>query len=49
MRDFFNIESPFMQLLTRVGDLIIVNVLFLVCCVPIVTIGAAIAALHKVA
>ena len=49
MRDFFNIDSPFMQLLTRVGDLIIVNVLFLVCCVPIVTIGAAIAALHKVA
>ena len=49
MRDFFNIESPFMQLLTRVGDLIIVNALYLVCCVPIVTIGAATAALHKVA
>ena len=49
MKDFFNIDSPFMQLLTRVGDLIIVNVLFLVSCVPIVTIGAAIAALHKVA
>ena len=48
MRDFFNIESPFMQLLTRVGDLIIVNALYLVCCVPIVTIGAATAALHKV-
>ena len=48
MRDLFNIESPFMQLLTRVGDLIIVNVLYLVCCVPIVTIGAATAALHKV-
>jgi uncharacterized membrane protein YesL len=38
-----------MQLLTRVGDLIIVNALYLVCCVPIVTIGAATAALHKVA
>ena len=49
MRDFFNIESPFMQLLTRVGDLIIVTALYLVCCVPIVTIGAATAALHKVA
>lgn len=48
MRELFNIESPFMQLLTRVGDLIIVNFLFLVCCVPIVTIGAATAALHKV-
>lgn len=49
MKDFFNIESPFMQLLTRVGDLIIVNFLYLLCCVPIVTIGAATAALHKVA
>ena len=48
MRELFNIESPFMQLLTRVGDLIIVNVLYLLCCVPIVTIGAATAALHKV-
>ena len=49
MRDFFNIESPFMQLLTRVGDLSIGNARNLVCCVPIVTIGAATAALHKVA
>lgn len=49
MKDFFNIDSPFMQLLSRVGDLIIVNVLYLICCVPIVTIGAATAALHKVA
>ncbi len=49
MKDLFNIDSPFMQLLTRVGDLIIVNVLYLICCVPIVTIGAATAALHKVA
>lgn len=48
MKDFFNIESPFMQLLTRVGDLIIVNFLFLLSCVPIVTIGAAVTALHKV-
>lgn len=48
MRDFFNIESPFMQLLTRVGDLIIANFLFLVCCVPLVTAGASAAALQKV-
>ena len=48
MKELFNIESPFMQLLTRVGDLIIVNFLFLVCCTPLVTIGASAAALHKV-
>ena len=49
MKDFFNIESPFMQLLSRVGDMIILNVLFLLCCVPVVTVGAATAALHKTA
>ena len=48
MKELFNIESPFMQLLTRVGDMIILNLLFLICCVPIVTVGAATAALHKV-
>ena len=47
MKELFNIESPFMQLLTRVGDLIIVNFLFLVCCVPLVTVGASAAALHR--
>lgn len=49
MKELFNIDSPFMQLLTRVGDLIILNVLFLICCVPIVTIGASTAALQKTA
>lgn len=48
MKDLFNIESPFMQLLTRVGDMIIANFLFLVCCVPLITVGASAAALHKV-
>ena len=49
MKELFNIDNPFMQLLTRVGDMIILNVLFLLCCVPVVTIGASTAALQKVA
>ena len=48
MKDFFNLDSPLMQMLTRVGDLIILNVLFLLCCLPLVTIGASTAALQKV-
>lgn len=48
MKDFFNLESPLMQLLTRVGDMIIANALFLICSVPLVTIGASAAALNKV-
>lgn len=48
MKDFFNLDSPLMQMLTRVGDLIILNALFLLCCIPLVTIGASSAALQKV-
>ena len=48
MKDLLNPEGVFFQFLSRVGDLIILNVLFLICCVPIVTVGAAYAALCKV-
>lgn len=43
------LDNPFMQILTRIGDMILLNVLFVVCSLPIVTAGAAGAALHKVA
>jgi len=39
--NFFSYESKPMQILMYVGDLIILNVLFLLCCIPIFTIGAA--------
>ena len=48
MKDLLNPEGVFFQFLSRVGDMIILNVLFLLCCVPVVTIGAASAALYKV-
>ena len=48
MRNLFNLDNPFVQFLARVGDLIIVNVLFLVCCLPVVTVGASLAAMQKV-
>ena len=41
MKDLLNPEGVLFQFLSRVGDMIILNVLFLICCVPIVTIGAA--------
>ena len=47
MKNIFNLESPLMQMLTRAGDMILLNVLFLICCIPVVTAGASIAALHK--
>ncbi len=48
MKSLFDLDSPLMQILTKVGDMILVNVLFLICCLPVVTIGASVAALQKV-
>lgn len=47
MKNIFNLDSPLMQMLTRAGDMILLNVLFLLCCIPVITIGASIAAMHK--
>ncbi len=46
MRELFNYENKFMQALMTFGDLIILNVLFLLCCIPVVTVGAAQAGLY---
>ena len=43
------VDSPIFQFLSRVADLMIVNVLFLICCLPVVTVGASLAGLNKVA
>lgn len=48
MNSFFDLDSPMMRLLNRVVDIIILNALALICCIPIVTIGASITALHYV-
>ncbi len=48
MKQLFSLDSKFMQILMTLGDYIILNVVFLVCCVPIVTIGAAKSALYRV-
>lgn len=48
MRNLFNLENPIMQQLSRLADLMIVNILFVLCCLPIVTIGASYTALCSV-
>lgn len=48
LRGVFNPDSPLMRALGVVWDLIVLNLLFLVCCIPVVTIGPAITALHYV-
>lgn len=41
MGRLFNMESPVFQALSRLADLMLLNIIFLVTCIPIVTIGAA--------
>lgn len=44
----FNLESPLMRGLTKVFDLMVLNFLVIMCCIPIITIGPAITALFYV-
>lgn len=48
MGKFFDMESPVMRFLNRVGDLMILNLLMWICCLPIITAGAAFTAQHYV-
>lgn len=48
MKGIFNFESPLVQKLTLVADLILINLLWLICSIPVITVGAATAAMHAV-
>lgn len=48
MQTLFSPDSKFMRAMSRIGDLLILNVLFLITCIPVVTIGAAVTALYTV-
>ena len=46
---FFQMDSPLMNFLNKAADLMWLNILALICCIPIVTAGASFTALHYVA
>ncbi|MBR5421619.1 MAG: YesL family protein [Lachnospiraceae bacterium] len=46
--DFLKIDSPFMRFLETVANLMILNVLVIVCSLPLVTAGASFTAMHYV-
>jgi len=48
MGRLFDLESPFMEFIGKIADLILLSVLWIVCCIPVVTIGASTAALYYV-
>lgn len=42
----FRWDSPFMQKVAMVGNLIVLNILWLLCCIPVITAGAATVAMY---
>ena len=48
MNDFFNPDNRFMRALSRLFDLMILNFFTLLLCIPIITAGASITAMHSV-
>lgn len=48
MSSLFNMDSPIMRFLSRVCDIMILNVLCIVFCIPIITAGASITAMYTV-
>ena len=47
--DIFKYDSPLMSFLNTVFDMMFLNILCFVCCIPIITIGPALAAKYDVA
>ena len=48
MKGIFNLDSPLISFLSRLADLMILNVLTLICCIPIITIGASFTSMYYV-
>ena len=46
---FLAIDRPVMRVLGRLGDIIILNMIFVVGCIPVITIGTSLSALYAVA
>lgn len=44
-----SIDNPFFEFMGKLGDLILLNLIYLAACVPVITIGAARVSLYKVA
>lgn len=45
----FNLDGPLMRFLSKLADLMIINLLTLILCIPVVTAGAALTSLHCIA
>lgn len=45
----FDLDSPLVSVLNKVADLMWLNILTMICCIPIITAGASLTAMHYMA
>lgn len=48
MKKFFNMEGKFFNGMTKLANLLWLNILVVICCIPVITAGAAITAMYSV-
>ena len=48
LKKIFDLDNPVMRFLSRAADLMAVNLLALLCCIPIVTAGASLTAMYTI-
>lgn len=48
MKKFFSMEGKFFNGMTKLANLLWLNILFVICCIPVITAGAAITAMYSV-
>jgi uncharacterized membrane protein YesL len=48
MKGLFDFNNPFMSFINKLADLMILNALTLICCLPIVTVGASLSSMYYV-
>ena len=46
MRNLFNMDNPLFRFLSKVADMMILNLLFILCSIPVFTIGASMTAMY---
>ena len=48
LNSIFSLDNSVMRFFSRVYDLAVLNIIFITCCIPVVTIGASITALYSI-
>lgn len=48
MNRLFNPDNPVMQFISKIFDLVILNLIFILSCIPVVTVGASLSGLYYV-